>query len=422
MVRRVGAKVKDSCYQNLKDIIYELGLSGQFTFASTPQPRITCQNGNYFIGAGLDDTTKIKSIKDPTTVWYEEDIPSESDFITISTSIRTLKADKLQEIFTINPEVEGNYQDHWFFKTFFEEKYNTGLRTFAGQVETEIDDKPIILPYVVHHSTHRDNPHLPDQFRAILQDLKRTNPYYYQVYTLGNWGTRIVEGRFYYNFTTKDHTTNINYNPDQALHISFDFNIRPYMSLTIWQIEGKKMYCVDEIAAKEPHNNTSEICKLFIQKYGRHQAGLYVYGDPAGKAEDTRSEKGHNDYNIIRKELKEMRPQVKVATAAPSVSMRGEFINSIFKENIYDLEIYINENCKTMINDLLFGKSAPDGKKLKEKIKDKETGLSYEKYHHMSDTLDYFVCKVFVNEYNSFKRGAEGFDYSTPMKKTFRRK
>ena len=422
MIRRVGAKVKDSSYQNLKDLINEMGISHLFDFASTPQPRITCKNGNYFIGAGLDDTTKIKSIKDPTTVWYEEDVPEEGDFITISTSIRTLKADCLQEVFTINPEVEGDFQEHWFFKTFFEGIYDVGKLSFNGKVTTEIDGKPVVMPYTVHHSTYTDNPHLPDQFKAILEELKRTNPYYYQVYTLGRWGTKIVEGRFYYNFEqAKNSITRTDYNHEKPLHISFDFNIRPYMSLSIWQVDGKVLTCIDEIAGKEPDNNTTNLCKLFLRKYRTHRAGLYVYGDPAGRAEDTRSEKGHNDYNIIRKELKSLNPQIKIFSAAPSVTMRGEFINSIFNFNIPEIKIRIDERCKHMTNDLLFGKSDHDGQKLKEKHKDKETGLSYEKYHHMSDTLDYFVCKILINDYNKFKSGVEGFDYSVPTGQKFRR-
>lgn len=114
MMRKVQAKVKESCYRNIKDLIIEMGLRDMFSFAENPIPRIECiENGNFFIGAGLDDTSKIKSVKDPTAVWWEEDIPDEDDFITVTTSIRTERADLLQEIFTINPECEGDYKELW---------------------------------------------------------------------------------------------------------------------------------------------------------------------------------------------------------------------------------------------------------------------------------------------------------------------
>ena len=118
LIRNTYATIKDSSYQTIKDIIYELGLQSLFEFKLQPL-EIHCVNGNCFYARGCDDTQKLKSIKDPTGAWYEEDIPTEEDFITITTSIRTEKAKYLQETFTINPEVEGNFQEHWFYKRFF---------------------------------------------------------------------------------------------------------------------------------------------------------------------------------------------------------------------------------------------------------------------------------------------------------------
>lgn len=422
MIRKIQAKVKDSCYQNIKDIIYESGLERFFSFTSSPVPRIECINGNFFTGAGLDDTSKIKSVKDPSTVWYEEDIPEESDFITITTSIRTLKADTLQEVFTINPEVEGDYKENWFFKQFFKEHYERGELSFSDEITTILDKTPVTVNYTVHHSTHNDNPYLPDQFRALLEDLKRTNPYYYQVYTLGRWGTRIIEGRFYKEFTQSKNTHSDNkYNKDVALHISFDFNVQPYVSLSIWQVYDKEMYCIDEIAAREPDNSTEGACLLFLEKYRHHESGLFIYGDPSGRNEDTKTQRGHNNFTIIRKTLKSMHPEIRVSRKAPSVSMRGNFINAIFRDNEQGLKISIHEGCNHIINDLLFGKQASDGTKFKEKAKDKETGISVEKYHHFSDNLDYFVCKAFTEEYSNFKRGGHNFNYSIPSERKFGR-
>jgi hypothetical protein len=295
-------------------------------------------------------------------------------------------------------------------------------KTFEDVVTVEMNGNQIELPYIVHHSTHEDNPHLPDQYRAMLEDLKRTNPYYYTVYTQGKWGTAVVTGRFYQEFSQSIHTYKGNrYNPDIALHISFDFNVHPYVSISIWQIVGKQLTCIDLIAARDPDNRTDLACQLFLQGYGSHDAGLFVYGDPAGRHEDTRSELGANDFNIIRKELRPMHPQVMLLMKAPSVSMRGNFINAIFRDNEQGISIEINEKCTELINDLLFGKMASDGTKFKEKHKDKESGIQVEKHHHFSDNMDYLICKAFINEYNEFKRGFSTFDYSMPYKRNFKR-
>ncbi len=91
LVRNTYNVIKDSQYQTIKDIIVDLGLTELFEFKLNPL-EIHCTNGNRFLARGCDDTTKLKSIKDPSGAWYEEDIPSEGDFITITTSIRTGKA------------------------------------------------------------------------------------------------------------------------------------------------------------------------------------------------------------------------------------------------------------------------------------------------------------------------------------------
>ena len=70
LVRNTYATIKDSSYQTIKDIIYEFGLEELFDFKIQPL-EIHCKNGNFFIARGCDDATKIKSVKDAPTVWYE---------------------------------------------------------------------------------------------------------------------------------------------------------------------------------------------------------------------------------------------------------------------------------------------------------------------------------------------------------------
>lgn len=413
LVRNTYATIKDSSYQTIKDIVYELGLESLFEFKLQPL-EIHCVNGNSFLARGCDDTQKLKSIKDPNGVWFEEDIPTENDFITITTSIRTLKADYLQEIFTINPEVEGNYQDHWFWKRFFKGRDELSYRDVTT---LEIDkDTKVDLTYTVHHSTYKDNKWIPNEFIAFLMDLKRTNPYYWEVYCNGKWGNRILGGLFYKNFNVARNTFNWTYDPNIPLHISFDFNVKPYMSCSVWQIVGKACYLIDEFAMKTPQNSTKGVCTAFKSKYFAHKGGLFVYGDPSGRNEDTRSEKGYNDYKIIQSELSMFMPSLRVATLHPPVAMRGNFINEVFANNYGDISINLFENSVYLKNDLLFGKEASDGTKLKEKVKG-EDGSTYEKYHHFSDNMDYLMCEAFKREFSDYQNGG-GVTTRTPIRKS----
>jgi len=118
LFRSVFDTIRDSQWQTIKDIVEEMGLSSLFKFTKSPL-EIVCANGNKFIAKGGDRTSKIKSAANPTCVWYEEDIPKEEDFYNITGTIRTTKADYLQEIFTLNPEMDENYEDNYFWKMFF---------------------------------------------------------------------------------------------------------------------------------------------------------------------------------------------------------------------------------------------------------------------------------------------------------------
>ena len=413
LVRNTYSSIKDSSYQNIKDTVYTLGLQDLFEFKLQPL-EIHCKNGNSFIARGCDDTTKLKSIKDASAVWYEEDIPSEADFITITTSIRTQKAAYLQEIFTINPEVEGDYKDNFFHKRFFGDRAD---KSFSSSTPLQIDENTTVdLTYTVHHSWYKDNKWLPNAFIGFLMDLKDKNPYYYTIYCLGYWGNKQSGGLFYKLFDRAKNTSNtVGYDPNLALHLSFDFNVNPYMSATVWQIVGKVAYCIDEIAMVSPKNTTKGVCDEFIRRYMNHSAGLFIYGDPSGKNEDTRTEKGYNDYTIIQNELMQYSPINRVATKHPPVVIRGNFINTIFNDGFEGINIVISDKCKLYINDLLFLKEASDGTKLKEKTKDKDSGVQYEKYGHFTDNADYFICSAFENEFRMYQFGRN------PAKMTFGR-
>jgi PBSX family phage terminase large subunit len=404
LIRKTYSSIKESQYTTIKDIIHELGVERHFKFTEHPY-QIKCSNGNRFIAGGMDEPKKIKSIKDPTGVWWEEDIPEESGFITVTTSIRTLKAQFLQEIFTINPEVEGDYHDNWFWKLFFKDRPDNYRGVMKREVLINGKPKEVELTYTTHHSTHEHNPYLPDEFRAYLENLKFTNPYYYEIYTRGNWGNRVTGSQCYKGFDRAKHVRKLKYDEKQALHISFDFNVNPYMTLTIWQIEGTLLKQIDEITAKDPDNNTSATCKIFLRRYGDHTSGLFIYGDPSGIAEDTRSEKGHNDFSIISKELRDLHPQKRLHKKAPAVVSRIQWINSIFAVQEGGLRIQINETCKMTIQDYQNGKEASDGTKFKEKGKDPDTKITHELYHHITDANDYFLTKAFQEEYRTYMRG-----------------
>lgn len=406
IVRKDKTTVRGSSFQTLKDLIDEMGLKKVFHIRES-RMEIVCTNGNMIVAAGADEPQKIKSFKDPTCIWYEEDIPSWSTFVTITSSVRTQKADYLQEWFSINPEVEGeDYSDNWFFKKFFADKY-PGELTFNGQTKTTMISprtnkrEEMIYNYTVHHSTYHDNVWLSDDMAAILEGLKETDEYYYTVFTLGLWGRRAVTERFYRKFSHKGHIVPCRYNPSLPIHASFDFNVNPYVSVVFFQVIGKLVRVIGEIAAEDPYNTTEEASKLVEKKFRQHRGGIFVYGDPSGRKEDTRSERGKNDFKIISKVLARFRPIKMVDRKAPSVMMRGQFLNAVMGRSEAGIRVEVDPSCKRLVTDFMEVRTRPDGSKFKA-MATKE-GLRFEKFGHHSDCFDYFMCRYFKSEYNGYR-------------------
>jgi hypothetical protein len=234
-------------------------------------------------------------------------------------------------------------------------------------------------------------------------------------------------GEFYRSFSEKRNCIagdkfSDNYEPDLPLHITFDFNTKPYMTLCIHQVkvdgESKTITQIDEICPEHPMNNTRDTCRLFSKRYSKHDSGLFVYGDPAGKHEDTRSEAGHNDFKLIFQELAKYKPRNKVARRAPSIVMRGNFINDCFAGEVQNISIFIAGNCPNTKTDYNFVKETADGKKLKRKIRDPKTGVSYEQHGHTSDANDYFYIEFLSSEYNLYKSGGQKKESYIPAART----
>ena len=165
VVRNTGDTNRKSTYPLLKSIVKQWGLSQYFKFNESDL-RIRCTlTGNEVVFAGLDDVEKIKSITfengELTTIWVEEATECEEDDINqLQVRLRGGNTRK-QMILSFNPINVS----HWIKRHFID----SGLAT-------------------VCFSTYKDNKFLTDEDRRSLEAFKDTDPYYYQVYCLGEWG------------------------------------------------------------------------------------------------------------------------------------------------------------------------------------------------------------------------------------------
>jgi len=238
---------------------------------------------------------------------------------------------------------------------------------------------------------------------SYIESLRNMPRFEYEVFVEGNWDIQLkTGGEFYKHFEIADHVKTFEYNPALPLHISWDDNVNPYLPCGIFQLEGSNMYMIDEIAGETPNNTVRAVCNEIIRRYPAHNSGMFIYGDATANKQDTKLENGYNFYTLILDYLKQYRPVNRVSKSNPSVVMRGNWINTVFENNIGGLAFYISENCKKAISDFVSLKEAPDGTKLKEMETSPKTGARQQKLGHFSDLFDYIACTAYANHYDAY--------------------
>lgn len=261
----------------------------------------------------------------------------------------------------------------------------------------------------------------PDQeflttYVSMLNRIK--DPAVREALRFGNWNfTDVNEAAAYWSFDGGRHlVTGLReqvYDPLKPLIISWDFNVAPFMSTLVMQIdyENKKLYVLDEILGRpeDKENNTpalaSKISKKYLQE--RHMGGIMVTGDPAGLARSTQTEDGVNNYTIIMDNLHPtFHATKKILTKQPPQKTRLEFINKVLAGDT-DWEILVDIRCRRFTEDALYQKKLVTGEKDKSKITDPKLGVKYEKYGHLSDAFDYAICLLLSKEWADFQRGGK---------------
>lgn len=172
--RNVANTIKRSVFNEITKSISSMGLTSRFSINKSDMI-ITCKlNNKQILFCGLDDVEKVKSITPVDGVleriFIEEatEIKREA-YLQLKKRLRG-RSDKSKHILmAFNPILKS----HWIYKEFFG-KWEDNKKTYE-------DDDICILK-----TTYKDNLFLTKEDRKLLED--ETDPYFYNVYTLGNWG------------------------------------------------------------------------------------------------------------------------------------------------------------------------------------------------------------------------------------------
>lgn len=386
VIRKFKTSIKTTVYAQIKAVIEQMGIM-DFVTCNDSYANFKFFNGAEIFCTGLDDEQKIKSIV-LTSTWEEEATElDEKDFEQIDLRMRGIQQYYTQHIITYNPIDES----HWIKKKFFDNR----------------DDSMV---YILH-STYLDNAFIDDQYKHVLEERFKYDENQYRIYVKGEWGRLKTGSEYYFNFKHERHVNhNVKFIPDHPLHISFDFNVNPYISATIYQIikkpltNGKSFYfvnCIDEFALTNPYNTTERLCEYIINKYkDKMNRGVFIYGDASGRNKTTRS--NISDYDIIEFAFARYMSNnsMLVPKANPMIKKRRNFINKLLYGS-YNIQFQVSPECTKLINDLQVAIEEQDGSKKKQMSKDTLSHVVYEKNGHHADCNDYFLCQAFEPYYDA---------------------
>ena len=186
--RNVGNTIKRSVFNEVTKSISSMGLKKYFAINKSDMI-ITCKlNEKQILFCGLDDPEKVKSITPQNGVleriFIEEATEIKRDaYLQLKKRLRGKTKHSKHILMAFNPILKS----HWIYKEFF------------GNWQ---DDKPIYEDNktLIVKTTYKDNMFLTEEDRRLLED--ETDPYFYNVYTLGNWG--ILGNVIFKNWSVED--------------------------------------------------------------------------------------------------------------------------------------------------------------------------------------------------------------------------
>ncbi|MBU3203115.1 PBSX family phage terminase large subunit [Clostridium algidicarnis] len=340
IVRNVQGTIRRSCLNEVTKAISNLKLSEYFQVNKTEMV-ITCTlNNRQILFCGLDDPEKIKSITPKrgviTDIWVEE--ATECEYKAVKQLDKRLRGiSKVTKRLTLsfNPIL----RDHWLYKDYFS----------IWQEDNKYIEKDNVS---ILKTTYKDNKFLTkDDVQALENE---SDPYYYEVYTLGNWG--VLGAVIFKNWKVQDFS-DVESTFDNYRHgVDWGFADDPFAYIkSHYDKRRKRLYICDEIEVVGLLNDES--APLVKEKAGSNRI-ICDSSEPKSVAE-----------------FKKLRVNAKSAKKGPgSIEYGIKFLQG--------LEIIIHPRCQNFKNEIS-----------KYKYKEDKNGnilpIPVDKDNHLIDALRY---------------------------------
>lgn len=436
VMRKVGASIIKTIYEDFKVACRILGLGDYFTFR---QNVIRCTNGAHIDFTGLDDPEKIKGISNYKRVLLEE--LTEFDLQDYKQIRKRLRGKVGQQILASWNPIKST---HWIKTEVFDrERWHdvpmsctiggetipeeltkvksvrmnaprSVVNARTGEVEELPPNMVAVQSTYLHNFWVVGSPdgtygYYDEQLVADFEHDRLHDPDYYQVYALGEWGVIRTGSEFLGSFNAGRNTADVAYDPSLPVHLTVDSNVLPYITTTMWQVSlegGTHLRQFGELMAGNPDNTVRRAAGKVAAKLRSmgYADRVYLHGDASARAANNIDDEKRSfmDLYIATLQSKGYEVEDMVSASNPSVSMSGEFANQVFEGSIEGVSMVIGKSCTVSIEDYLATQKDVNGGILKARVKDKTTMQTYEEHGHATDCLRYTLCDVCREQFIAF--------------------
>lgn len=421
--RRFHVDIFDSVYKSFKTASRGLDFNDYYYFQQDHIKSIDDKASVRF--RGLDDEENIKGMEDINVVYLNEfNQFSENQWDQLKKRLRGKPNQKF--ICDWNPVSAELWQyksyidlDTWTDQPLFTEQKYSNLDAEYSFVRKNAKGDTLWIKttyrdnfWVVGHPSGKGG--FYDEHTLATYEFDRIHkPNQYRIYANGERGVIRTGGEFWKEFNEVEHVKMCRYEPNHTVHISCDQNTAPYVTLSIWQPIDYRLRQIHELPCRAPDNNAPRSARVLAAwlRSVNYRDVVYIYGDPSG---NNRGTIDYNSSSFFDKFAQELRDEgftvsMRVAKAHPEVALSAAYINEIYQYGKDGYSIEIGDHCKVSIDDYQSVQEDKNGTMLKTKVKDKETGKTYEPNGHFSDAKRYFITSYLDTEFRQYKVRGNNF-------------
>ena len=239
VIRNVHRTNRGSTFNEICKAINEADIRELFNINKTDMV-ITSNTGSQILFAGLDDVEKIKSITPAkgvlTDIWIEEATETDRDDVKqLNKRLRGRAEVPKRVTLSFNPIL----QTHWIYEEYFK-NWQDGIWNYS-------DDDLLILKTIYKHNNFLE----ADDIKELESE---TDPYFHDVYTLGNWG--VLGAVIFKNWRVEDLTELKETFDNHKNGLDFGYGGDPAAVIhTHFDKTRGRIYILDEMYAHELTND-----------------------------------------------------------------------------------------------------------------------------------------------------------------------